>query len=116
MCFCSQNAHVMKLLFKCVNYSRSFNAMRINSMRIERFLSRTVRLCYLPEDCSAFHDLVNVAEDRLLSAGIANPDLILFPLFTLLPPAALVFERERIHFPSPVKMIRISFFESCIDP
>src|SRR6218665_884187 len=32
------------------------------------------------------------------------------------PTAALVFERERIHFPFPLKMIRISFLESCIDP
>jgi len=58
-----------------------------DSMRIERFLSRTVWLGYLPEDCSTFHDLVNVAEDRLLSGVIANPDRVQLPLFLCpLPP------------------------------
>src|SRR6218665_2104214 len=54
-----------------------------DSMRIDRFLSRIVRLGYLPEDCSTFHELVNVAEDRLLSAVIDNPDHVLLPLFPL---------------------------------
>ena len=80
-----------------------------DSMRIERFLSRTVRLVYLPEDCSIFHDLVKVAEDRLLSAVTVNPDHVLLPLFPLSLPAALVFDRELIHFPSPFRWYEFHF-------
>lgn len=51
-----------------------------DSIKIEQFISRTVRLGYLPADCPTFHDFVNVAEDRLLSAVIANTDPVLLPL------------------------------------
>ena len=82
-------------------------------MKIERFLSRTVRLGYLPEDCSTFHDLVKVADDRLLSSVTANPDdgpdYALLPLFPPTPTRRSGFRTRPRPFSLSLKMIRISF-------
>src|SRR6218665_3167789 len=49
--------------------------------RIGRFISKTMRMVYLPEEFPDVGELVDVAERRLLAAVIHSSDHVLRPLF-----------------------------------
>src|SRR6218665_336288 len=107
------------ILFKFIKITRNSTANSAWATRIERFISRTVRLGYLPEDYPTLHGLVHVVEDRLLAATIANPDHVLLPLFLPTHSRRPGLRRRAHHFfgsrPKRTR-IRSIFLESCTDP